>query len=188
MLFRSKETVYFTSNDEFCAEEIQRRNPDLVVNKNKGGSAQRYSITPRLMEKIRNLGLNKKSHEKRVPENYMVSSKNQRFDLLRGLMDSDGSVIKNNRAFFHTTNKMLAEDVQQLVWSLGGVAQIRSSDRTKEQEILDMIDGLNTIREICYEKERLLGIEMSKTQLKELYLWDDETDSRKGRHHFLLGF
>ena len=61
-------------------------------------------------------------------------------------------------------------------------------DRTKEQEILDMIDGLNTIREICYEKERLLGIEMSKTQLKELYLWDDETDSRKGRHQFLLGF
>ena len=59
---------------------------------------------------------------------------------------------------------------------------------SKEQEILDMIDGLNTIREICYEKERLLGIEMSKTQLKELYLWDDETDSRKGRHHFLLGF
>ena len=130
----TRETVYFTSNDEFCAEEIQRRNPDLIVNKNKGGSAQRYSITPRLMEKIRKLNLNKNSHEKRVPEDYMVSSKNQRLDLLRGLMDSDGSVIKNNRAFFHTTNKMLAEDVQQLVWSLGGVAKIRSSDRTKEEK------------------------------------------------------
>lgn len=130
----TRETVYFTSNDEFCAEEIQRRNPDLIVNKNKGGSAQKYSITPRLMEKIRTLNLNKNSHEKGVPEDYMVSSKNQRLDLLRGLMDSDGSVIKNNRAFFHTTNKMLAEDVQQLVWSLGGVAQIRSSDRTKEEK------------------------------------------------------
>jgi hypothetical protein len=57
-----------------------------------------------------------------------------------------------------------------------------------QQEILDMIDGLNTIRDISYERERLLGIEMSKTQLKELYLWDEEKDMRIGRHQYTLGF
>ena len=57
-----------------------------------------------------------------------------------------------------------------------------------QQEILDMIDNLNTIREISYERERLLGTEMSKTQLKELFLWDDERNSRIGKHQFTLGF
>jgi len=62
------------------------------------------------------------------------------------------------------------------------------SDRTGEQELLDFVDSLTTIKEISYHKERLFGTEMSKTQLRELYLWDDPRDSRKGRHHFLLGF
>lgn len=131
------ETVYFTTNDEFCANEIQKRNPEYSVNKLLGGSAQKYSITPRLMEKIRKINLNKNSYEKRIPENYLISGKQQRLDLLRGLMDSDGSVTKNNRAFFHTTNQLLAKDVQQLVWSLGGVANIRSSDRTKENKSIE---------------------------------------------------
>ena len=57
-----------------------------------------------------------------------------------------------------------------------------------EQEILDMIDGLTTIRQITYERERLLGIEMPKTQLRELYLWDEEKDMRIGKHQYDLGF
>lgn len=61
-------------------------------------------------------------------------------------------------------------------------------DRTGEEEILALIDSLTTIRDISYHRERLLGIEMSKTQLRELYLWDDELDSRRGRHQFIPGF
>ena len=53
-----------------------------------------------------------------------------------------------------------------------------------EQEILDMIDGLTTIRQITYERERLLGIEMPKTQLRELYLWDEE----KGQIRFITSW
>ena len=61
-------------------------------------------------------------------------------------------------------------------------------DKNGEQELIDFIDSLQTIREIAYHKERLLGTEMSKTQLRELYLWDETTNSRKGRHQFTLGF
>lgn len=64
----------------------------------------------------------------------------------------------------------------------------RRGDHTGEQELLDHIDSLSTIRELSYERERLLGTEMSKTQLKELYLWDNEADRRIGKHHYLLGF
>lgn len=57
-----------------------------------------------------------------------------------------------------------------------------------EAEIIAFIDTLTTIRQLSYERERLLGTEMSKTQLKELYLWDNEKDRRVGQHHYLLGF
>lgn len=60
--------------------------------------------------------------------------------------------------------------------------------REGEVEILSFIDGLTSIKEINYHKERLLGIEMPKTQLKELFLWDDNTNSRIGRTYFTIGF
>ena len=126
-----RETVYFTTNDEFCAEEIQRRNPNLHVNKYARHlhTAQRYSITPRYMGAMRALGLNQNSHHKRVPQHYFFGSHKQRLDLLRGLMDSDGSVSVNKKAIFHSRNMGLAEDVQQLVWSLGGTAKISTHQR-----------------------------------------------------------
>jgi hypothetical protein len=57
-----------------------------------------------------------------------------------------------------------------------------------KEEILSFIDSLQTIKQICYQKERLLGTEMSKIQLKELYLWDDDTNSRVGKHEYTIGF
>ena len=72
----------------------------------------------------------------------------------------------------------------------GNVRDVYAQRESQEglQEILDHIDSLTTIRELSYERERLLGTEMSKSQLKELYLWDDEKDQRIGQHHYLLGF
>ena len=64
---------------------------------------------------------------------------------------------------------------------------IRES-REGEETLLNMIDGLSTIRELNYKREELLGIEMPKAQLQELFIWDDETNSRIGRHQFTLGF
>ena len=61
-------------------------------------------------------------------------------------------------------------------------------DKQGEQEILDFINSLTTIRQLAYHRERLLGTEMSKTQLRELYLWDEENNMRQGRHHYTLGF
>jgi hypothetical protein len=47
---------------------------------------------------------------------------------------------------------------------------------------------LSSIKEINYDRERLLGIEMPKTQLDELMLWDHTTNSRIGRMYFTIGF
>lgn len=60
--------------------------------------------------------------------------------------------------------------------------------RDGEAAILNMIDGLTTIRELNYKREEILGIEMPKAQLQELFLWDNNTNSRIGRHHFIPSF
>jgi hypothetical protein len=62
------------------------------------------------------------------------------------------------------------------------------ANRDGEQTIIDEIDSYTTVREFCYGREKYLGIEMSKTQLLELGLWDNETNSRIGRMHYILGF
>ncbi len=62
------------------------------------------------------------------------------------------------------------------------------TSREGEEAILNTIDGLSTIRELNYKKEEYLGTEMPKAQLQELFLWDNDSDSRIGRHHFIPSF
>lgn len=58
--------------------------------------------------------------DKHVPAVYLRASVAQRLDLLRGLMDTDGSWNKGRKqAVFTTTNLRLADAVQELVHSLG---------------------------------------------------------------------
>ena len=66
-----------------------------------------------------------RSWDKRVPHRYLWAQANQRLLLLQGLMDTDGSHASAKRSTtFTTVSKGLAQDVQHLVWSLGGTAKI----------------------------------------------------------------
>jgi len=75
------------------------------------------------INRIKNLKLNVTSKNKFIPEKYMLGSISQRYDLLRGLMDTDGSANKN-RICFSSSSEILAHDVKNLVLSLGGIAKI----------------------------------------------------------------
>lgn len=85
----------------------------------------------RLMDELRKLELNCKSKEKALHESLLVAPWNYRVNLLKGMMDADGSCNKN-RTTFHTCSGQLAEGAAQLVRSLGGCAIVRQYDRTKE--------------------------------------------------------
>lgn len=77
-----------------------------------------------LVEAIASLGLwGKLAHEKFVPDCYKAGSVEQRFALLQGLMDTDGSA-DGTTASFTSTSHRLAKDVQELTWSVGGIAKI----------------------------------------------------------------
>jgi phosphate starvation-inducible PhoH-like protein len=84
-----------------------------------------------------NLGLvGCKAWEKFVPEIYKYSSVDDRLELLRGLMDTDGTVKKTGEASFTTTSKKLADDVVEIVRSLGGRASRRERNRIGKKSLL----------------------------------------------------
>ena len=67
------------------------------------------------------------SYTKFIPEDYLHSDVNDRLELLRGLMDTDGSISeKGGHCEFSTASEWLAKDVLELVRSLWGVSSIKS--------------------------------------------------------------
>lgn len=80
---------------------------------------------------ISRLGLDVGSKERFIPDCYKRASASDRLEILRGLMDTDGSAIKG-RVVFHTCSQRLSEDVADVVRSLGGVANVREYDRAHE--------------------------------------------------------
>lgn len=117
------------SKDSEIFNIVKQNNPSWIFTSHKtGDNCTQWNFTDTeknlpngCMTKIKNLGLDVKSGDKFIPDEYFYGSKEQRLALLQGLLDSDGSCVKN-RTIFTTTSKQLDKDVRKLVRSLGGVA------------------------------------------------------------------
>ena len=74
-----------------------------------------------------------KSREKRIPRAYFYGSVEQRWELIRGLFDTDGTVSADDRVrvTFSTFSQQLASDVQYILWSLGISSKIRFYSRRR---------------------------------------------------------
>lgn len=72
-----------------------------------------------LARRIKELGLNITSRDKFIPQMYLYASEDERLELLRGLIDTDGNVNCKGAVSFSTVSERLAKDVQELIWSLG---------------------------------------------------------------------
>ncbi len=84
--------------------------------------------------KLNLLGLH--AYDKFIPDQYKYSSIEDRINLLRGLMDTDGSIKKNGEASFTTISRQLALDVIEIVKSLGGRARLRKRNRIGNKSVL----------------------------------------------------
>ena len=65
------------------------------------------------------LGMNVPCCEKFIPEQYKYSSIEQRYELVKGLMDTDGTISKDGSMMFANTSKQLVDDLALVLRSLG---------------------------------------------------------------------
>lgn len=79
-----------------------------------------------LIQKLKGLNLwGKRSEDKEIPYDYLYSSIEDRLALLRGLMDTDGTVDdRGKNPVFSSSSKILAQQVLWLVQSLGGLGTL----------------------------------------------------------------
>ena len=75
------------------------------------------------------------SYGKFIPEIYLTATVKDRTELLKGLMDSDGTVSKNGYGFsYSSVSERLAKDVQRLAQSLGYKVTLRLKKGTYKKQ------------------------------------------------------
>ncbi|MDP3073085.1 MAG: AAA family ATPase [Opitutaceae bacterium] len=127
------DAVLITTTDSALVASLSTRLQSLDLRLKQVFSAGVPTITWRIVgrgkgfpnplrEALKILGLAVKSHAKFIPPAYLFASATQRLDLLRGLLDTDGTVDKLGVVSFTTSSPRLAEDFQHLAWSLGCIA------------------------------------------------------------------
>lgn len=88
-----------------------------------------------LKDSLKEMGLMVKSAEKFIPEDYLYSDIQQRLELLRGLMDTDGTISQNKRGScshesFSSVSLDLVKGVLFLIQSLGGTGTISDPQKS----------------------------------------------------------
>jgi hypothetical protein len=97
----------------------------IKVDKQESFKAREDSFIKKLRE-------NDLLNNKHIPEIYLTASVNQRWELLKGLMDTDGTCSKKGQCVFTQKSKELSYNVLELINSLGIKAKIY-----KRKAILD---------------------------------------------------
>jgi phosphate starvation-inducible protein PhoH len=148
-------TPKFTTKDIEILEQLQETLNENIKIKSCSGNNYDYNFVDSLSRKtkvnsltksLKELGIHgKKSYEKIIPSIYINSGTEQKLNLIRGLMDTDGTVdYKNGTVSFSTTSEILAKQVQEIIWSLGGICKITSKIPTY------MYDGTKKVGRKCY--------------------------------------
>jgi len=140
--FAETKVGHFSTSDQQILELVQERlepgysiehidNYDYkIVNKSlphseKGALCRRNTSRHIYKLAINNLGLRGTlSHTKFIPDVYKNGSPKQKLDLLAGLIDSDSHVTHTGAVSISTSSEQMSKDIQEMVWSLGGIAKI----------------------------------------------------------------
>lgn len=144
-------TIRFNTVDDFILHRIKDKLPENIGLKhydcNKDCDYSFYLVKDEdkslsMCQLIKKLGIfGQYSHEKNIPQVYLHGSIEQRWELLRGLFDTNGNVRKNGECYFYSDSETLAKQVQTLVWSLGGIAKIKKKNTSYKDKNSNKKDG-----------------------------------------------
>ena len=137
----------------------------------------RYSIKEFLSEEPGLLGTY--SETKYIPKSYLLGSVEQRYELLTGLLDTDGSISNTGgRISYTTVSKQLADDICELCHSLGMITGI-TIDQHKEYAKSNGIAYIVNIQ--CKEeiKPRLFKLSSKKQRVLEYATNEKRTEHKE---------
>lgn len=104
------------SMDYEIIQEIQKAGYSITVHKQSNcGKAKIYGILG-LQKQLRANCLIRNKH---IPSNYLRGSLDQRLNLIKGLMDTDGDISDRGQCAFNNTNLELVESLRELLLSCG---------------------------------------------------------------------
>lgn len=86
--------------------------------------------------------INKYSGEKFIPDMYKFGSIKQRWSLIQGLFDTDGTISNDSRynVSYSTTSKRLADDIQEVLWSLGVQTSVKKRTNARKNRSSDTFE------------------------------------------------
>ena len=127
--------VNITNSNDVVMAEFNKAYPDEILTRYKKLNTETYnwSITSKgkFAAELTRLGLaGKDSGTKFIPVECKLSSAAYRIELLSGLFDTDGYVSARGQLVYTTKSKALANDVADVVFSLGGRARIRKNKKS----------------------------------------------------------
>lgn len=109
------------SADPIIFSELERAGIELGPERQKkNNKAKHRDIVKESAKTVKRVIGCDGSHTKKIPDEYMLGSLEQRLELLAGLIDTDG-----DRRSFSTVSRQLAEDFKNLVYSVGGYASLK---------------------------------------------------------------
>lgn len=107
----------------------------------------------------------RKTVDKRIPEEYLTASETQRFQLLAGLLDTDGYLNKKeHRYHFITAEKSLRDSFVDLISTFGWRANIVEQEPKLSSS---GIQGRKPYWSIGFNPDRYIPCQLERKQLKE---------------------
>lgn len=145
-----------SSDDEFIIAKFARRigpgyyrSVHMHKNRKNGGNyswvfptGEKIGHKDRLIQKASLIAsfdglMDRYSKERFIPDEYMVASVKQRWDLVQGLFDCDGTIQSKDggryNVSYSTSSEKLAYQIQELLLSLGVISTVTYSDRDNGQ-------------------------------------------------------
>lgn len=148
-------TPKIASNDDFIISEFRNRLIDFKIEKDPTNNnytivdqnKDRHSFISkkgkkfykrsgnRLTTKLRELKINVSCKHKFIPEEYKISSVEDRLEIVRGLLDTDGSINIYGAIEFTNTCERLVDDLIDILRSLG-ITCVKATDKRAGQKMM----------------------------------------------------
>lgn len=189
----------FSSADEFIVSKLSEKiGPNYYLKKetgtydylicpvsseqwSKGELARKGAFKHLLKKALFDLGLmDKLSYEKFIPDLYKTASISQRLQLIQGLIDTDGYVCKKGRVTFSTSSLQLANDVTDMIRSLGGIAKIKQHIPSYEYLGKKKQGRVSYEVVIRYQQpSQLVTLPRKLSRLANVYQYSDDSKNRE---------